>query len=127
MAGSSRITPLGTGVTDIQRYTREDDVRLPEAPAKREASFVPEVQPLNAILHKMDLDERLTLDIVPEQIDEALLQPGTLSETRLSLAAYLQSIPSGNNPATHAAVSLLQTEIELDDEVREALAALLRG
>ena len=124
---SSNIRGLNVGVSDIQRWRRSDEVHLPtEKPTG--PLFLPETRPLDAILKRETLDERLKSFLAPEAIDPDLLQPSVLTETRKSIAAKVAlAADAGGQSVLDKGADLLDQEIDLDDAVREALAALLRG
>lgn len=125
-----RIAGLHIGLTEINYLRALDDQHLPEGGRTRPA-FFPEVRPLDAILRRETLDERLAADVVPDELSSELLLPAVLGEVRKSLKARLEQAAlraSGRARADiMAGASLLETEVALDEEIREALSALLRG
>ena len=127
---SRRIASLNVGVTEIAEWRALDEQHLPEG-GRTLTAFFPEVRPLDAILRRETLDERLAGDVVPDELSPDLLLPAVLSETRKSLKRRLEAaagLASGQARAEIlAGTALLETEVALDDEIREALSALLRG
>lgn len=125
-----RVAALNVGLTGIDTWRALDDQHLPEG-GRTLPAFFPEIRPLDAILRRETLDERLAGDVVPDEISPELLQPAVLSETRKSLKKRLEE--AGNRASARAraeilaGAALLETEVALDTEIREALAALLRG
>ncbi|WP_163850620.1 hypothetical protein [Pseudooceanicola aestuarii] len=126
----SRIDKLNVGVAGIQRWRHEDEVHLPEARARGPA-YLPLVRPLDEILRRETLDERLARHLLPSEIDADLMQPRVMSDTRQALRARMAQAAAGaegqRGRALAAAADLLDVEVTLDAEIREALAALLRG
>lgn len=125
-----RVRNLNVGVESISRWQVEDDVHLPDARGLRPA-FLPLHRPLDEILHRPSLDERLPQLLEPEFLDPDLLEPSTLADTRndlrMILAARAQRENGDRRQALEEAASYLNDEISLDDEVRRSLAMLLRG
>ena len=127
LSAPMRVQSLDVGVADIHRWRRSDEVHLPHEMSARSV-FLPEMRPLDAILRRETLDERLTGHLVPEMVDPDLLAPSVMGETRRSVADKIAlAADCGGGAALDAAAELLDAELALDDEVREALAALLRG
>lgn len=122
----ARVHGLDVGVADIRRWRRSDEVHLPAEGAARSV-FLPETPPLEAILRRETLDERLSGHLVPEALDPELLAPAVMAETRRAVAAKVALAACTGGAALEEAAALLEAEAALDDEVREALAALLRG
>jgi hypothetical protein len=127
---SGRIGPLNAGLADIRRWRESDEVHLPQGQTPR-VPFLPEQRPLDAILRRETLEERLTGFIVPDRISPELGEPGAIARTRESLQARfmaLSHVASGRQADTlRAAADLLAQEGALDAEVQAALAALLRA
>lgn len=125
-----RIAPLNVGVTEIRQWRALDNQHLPEG-GRTLPAFFPEVRPLDAILRRETLDERLAGDVVPDEISPELLLPAILSETRKSLKKRLEEAAGRAQGRARADILagtlLLETEVALDEEIREALSALLRG
>ena len=126
---TSRIQSLNVGVAGIQRWRVEDEVHLPE---RREQAplFLPETRPLDAILKRETLEEKLLGYLVPSEIDAELMKPAVMTAARHALRDHFQdAAASGREGARALAVAgeLMETEVELDAEIQQALAALLRG
>ncbi|MCL3883321.1 hypothetical protein [Marivita sp. GX14005] len=115
------------GVAGIHRWRVEDEVHLPGGPASA-PGFLPQERPLDAVLRRDTLDERLVDHMVPAQIDPELLSPPVMTRTRETLAGKLAlaADAGGGSTLDHAAM-LLQEEVLLDEDVRAALSALLKG
>lgn len=127
MGSTLNIRGLTIGVAEIHRWRQSDEVHLPTEKASGPL-FLPETAPLNAILKRETLDERLKGYLVPETIDRDLLEPAVLTETRKSLAAKIAlAADSSGGEILDKGADILDREIDLDNAVREALAALLRG
>jgi hypothetical protein len=125
-----RIRNMDIGVESVSRFLVEDDVHLPEEKGLRPV-FLPLARPLDDVLRRPSLDERLPRLLQPEFLDPELLEPATLSYVRLEaqrLLARRAKRESGSRRKTlELAASHLDNEASLDDEVRRSLAALLRG
>jgi hypothetical protein len=125
-----RIAGLHIGLTEINEWRRLDEQHLPEGGRTRPA-FFPEVRPLDAILRRETLDERLAGDVVPDEVSPELLLPAVLGQVRKSLKVRLEAaglLAKGKARADIlAGAALLEAEVALDEEIREALSALLRG
>ena len=125
-----RIAGLNVGVTEINQWRALDEQHLPEG-GRTLPTFLPEIRPLDAILRRETLDERLAGDVVPDEINPELLLPAVLSATRKSLKARLEAAARNARGQARADIlagaELLETEVALDEEIREALSALLRG
>lgn len=125
-----RIASLNVGVTEINQWRALDDQHLPPG-GRTLPAFFPEVRPLDAILRRETLDERLAADVVPDEISPELLLPAVLSYTRKSLKKRLEEAAMRATGRARADIlagtALLETEMALDEEIREALSALLRG
>lgn len=127
---SGRIGPLSTGLADIRRWRESDEVHLPPGQSPR-LPFLPEQRPLDAILRRETLEERLAGFVVPDRISPELGEPGAIPRARESLHARFATLARISPPAVamalQSAADLLAHESVLDDEVRTALAALLRA
>lgn len=127
---SGRIGPLNTGLADIRRWRDTDEVHLPQGQMVR-LPFVPEQRPLDAILRRETLEERLAGFIVPNRISPELGEPGAIRRARMAMQTRFRNAArqsgSANAAAFNAAAHLLEQELALDDEVQTALAALLRA
>lgn len=126
----SRTAALNVGVTGVDRYSQTDDVHLPAGKTPR-AIFLPETKALDSILKPETLEERLARAVVPQEISPALLEPATLSATRLALKNRLANAAAQAQGAARdtllSGANILEEEVALDEEIRAALAALMRG
>lgn len=127
---SGRIRPLNTGLTDIARWRESDEVHLPAARTLG-LPFMPELRPLDAILRRETLEERLAGLVLPGRISASLAEPGALRRAREAMVMRFRQGRGRSLPrdaaALEAAERLLERETELDEEVQIALAALLRA
>jgi hypothetical protein len=127
---SGRVGSLNSGLTDIRHWRESDEVHLPLAQTPR-IPFLPEQRPLDAILRRETLEERLVSFIVPDRISPELGEPGAIARVRTELHERFLRLaglgPSGTGQVLQAAAELLARETVLDDEIRAALAALLRA
>ncbi|MEO9530021.1 hypothetical protein [Roseibium sp.] len=125
-----RIQRLDTGLESISRWRVDDEQHLP-VEGKSAPKFLPKHRELDEILRRPSLDERLADLLEPAFIDPDLLEPSIMSETRMSVRHLMQTAAKdASGPAMAAldeAAALLGDEVELDQEVRSALAALLKG
>jgi hypothetical protein len=125
-----KIRNLDIGVESITRWQAEDEIHLPRdrglAPA-----FLPIHRPLDEILRRPSLDERLPSLMQPENLDPDLLQPAALTAARRQawsrFAEAARRHAGRKRDLFHAASTFLESDIELDAAVYEALAALFRG
>ncbi|EAV40748.1 hypothetical protein SIAM614_00862 [Stappia aggregata IAM 12614] len=118
------------GLETITRRSVDDEDHLP-AEGKSAPVYLPDGLKLDEILAPPSLDERLTRLLQPEFLDPELLEPRVLSQTRQE-ASWIMGVcaerSSGDSKAVlDAAAKLCHGEVLLDDEVRLALAALLKG
>lgn len=125
-----RIRNLDVGVERITQWTVDNEFHLP-ADAGAAPAFLPQARPLDAILRRPSLDERLPDLLQPLELDPGLLDPSALSETRRALArAFKQRSGSAHGEPGRifaAAADMLLADDGMDEEVRAALAMLLRG
>lgn len=125
-----RIKNLDIGVERITQWNVGDEVHLPNEAGPAPA-FLPQHRPLDEILRRPSLDERLPELLLPSQLDPGLLEPAALTDTRRELAEAFRARASaahGEAAAAFAAASeLLAVDDGLDAQVRAALALLLRG
>ena len=125
-----RVKTFDIGVESISRWQPRDEVHLPtESP--RVPVFLPEPRPLDAVLRRPTLDERLPDLLQPQGVDADLLEPSTLTAVRGTLhTLFAERAEAASGVArevfAHAA-AILQADAAMDDEVRAALAMLLRG
>lgn len=127
---SGRVGPLNTGLSDIRHWRESDEVHLPVGQTAR-IPFLPEQRPLDAILRRETLEERLVSFIVPDRISPELGEPGAIARARMGLHDHFQRFatngPRAAGSTLQAAADLLARETVLDEEIRTALAALLRA
>jgi hypothetical protein len=125
-----RIKSLEIGVESITRWRVDDEVHLPkEGPVA--PAFLPLYRPLHEILHRPSLDERLPNLLQPATVDPELMEPAKLTEARIDARSLLHEHArhsSGHKRALlERAAGLLEEDVFLDDDVRAAIAMLLRG
>lgn len=125
MSGLGRLPHLGIGVSGYDRVNPRDEDHLPAIGTSTRPIFLPEIEALDEVLRPASLEERLALDVVPAALDQGLTEPATMTETRLSLAAVFQE--AGLGALTDGVAQLLDHEAGLDEEIRAALAMVLRG
>lgn len=126
-----RIRPFDVGVESVSRWQIEDEVHLPEE-GRAGPSYLPSYRALDSILYRPSLDERLPDLLQPRKIDPQLLEPSVLTDTRQGLARLFTRLGTGHDDAAdraafRAAGEFLSDEVSRDEEVRAALALLLRG
>jgi Type III secretion system YscX (type_III_YscX) len=125
-----RIRNLDVGVEVISRLPEGYEVHLPEEKGLRPA-FLPASRPLDEVLTRPSLDERLPRLLRPEFLETDLLEPAVLSDVRLQTRQFLNERAKGKSGSERQilemAASHLEDTVNLDDEVRRSLAALLRG
>lgn len=127
---STPIRPLNTGLESVSRWRVDDETHLP-GKGRDAPKFLPKQRELDDILRRPSLDERLTEWLQPAFLDPELLHPNILSDTRADthqiLGALADEAEGDNKRILREAQSILGDELELEDEVRDALAALLKG
>lgn len=124
-----RIKNLEVGVERITHWGFGDEVHLPPD-AKPAPAFLPQYRPLDAILQRPSLDERLPDLLQPSAIDPGLLEPSALADTRRTLRDLFLRRAASRGEGTlvfSAAADLLDADEAMDDQVRTALALLLKG
>lgn len=127
-----RIKSLDVGLEAVTLWQREDEVHLPSE-GRAGPTFLPEAQALDAILNRPSLDERLPDLLLPGRLDPDLLEPATLSAVRGELQALFEresrsaTLLPADRDLFAAADRLLSGDTAMDEEVRSALAMLLRG
>ena len=125
-----RVQRLDVGLADISRWQVEDEQHLPRDGALTQ-KFLPQVQALDQILRRPSLDERLPNMLEPETVDSDLLDPSVLTDARLGALQVFQEAGVQANGEDKAALervsTILSEEVELDNDIRTALAALFRG
>jgi|GEM_PF-2456634 len=125
-----RIKPLHVGVESITQWEVEDEVHLPKD-GPLGPKFLPIYRPLDEILRRPSLDERLPNLLQPELLDPDLLQPSALSDARMEAAALFARAAVRQHGRRRELLELasnyLEEDVGLDDEIRTSLAMLLRG
>lgn len=125
-----RVKNLNIGVESVSLWQAEDEVHLPEK-TQLAPAFLPQYRPLDEILRRPSLDERLPALLQPTMLDPDLLNPATLTEARQearSRFARQAARAAGPKRALfERAADYLDDAIAMDDEVRRSLAVLLRG
>jgi hypothetical protein len=125
-----RIKDLNIGVESITRWRVDDEVHLPKEGTVAPA-FLPVYRPLDTILRRPSLDERLPDLLAPATVDPDLLEPAKLTEARIDarslLTDHARRSAGPKRTLFQRAADLLDDDVSLDDEVRAALAMLLRG
>ncbi len=125
-----RIRNLDIGVEQVTQWGVEHEFHLPPD-GDFAAPFMPEVRPLDEILRRPSLDERLPDLLQPSNLDPALLNPAVFAAARQSSRDFFADAAgraSGEAARTlEAAAHILEVEDGMDGEVRAALAMLLRG
>lgn len=126
----NRSTSFNIGISGIDRWRKQDDVHLPKD-KRAPPVFLPETRPLDRILRRETLDERLARDVIPEDITAELLEPKVLANTRKRLSERLFEASMRASGDTKARIleglTVLDDEVEMDEDIQEALAALMRG
>jgi hypothetical protein len=125
-----KVRNLDIGVEAFTRVEPGEDARLPKegplAPA-----FLPQPRALDEVLRRPSLDERLPALLQPRSLDAALLEPAALTAARVSSRALLaeaaRRATGHRRRILDQAALFLDEDVALDDEVRTALAALLKG
>ncbi len=125
-----KIKNLDIGLESITQVGHGQDVHLPKE-GSLAPTFMPEVRPLDDVLRRPSLDERLPNLLQPQVLDATLLEPAVLAETRLSTQAVFAEAARGasghRRRVLDQAALYLDDDAALDDEVRASLAALLRA
>ncbi len=125
-----RIKSLDIGLERISRFQVADDVHLPQEKGLR-PTFLPTSRPLDEVLTRPSLDERLPRLLRPEFLETDLLEPAVLSDIRLQtrrlFAEKAKQKKGAERQILERAASCLDEVVNLDHEVRQSLAALLRG
>lgn len=125
-----RIASITIGLDEISTWKMEEQVRLPEG-NKLSPVFLPEARPLTEILHRPTLNERLPDLLQPELQHSEILLPNELSELRkevqriLSAAAFQEQ--GANKDVLKQSAAILMSDVVLDEDLRDAMAALLQG
>lgn len=118
------------GVEKISHQGVDDDVHLP-VEGNSAPVYLPDSLKLDEVLALPSLDERLTRLLQPEFLDPELLKPRILSqerqETSWAIRACAERTGGQGSTLLAEAAKMLQEEVRLDEVVRSALAALLKG
>ena len=130
MSTTSRIRPLDIGLESVSRWRPQDEFHLPDERGLRPA-YLPVYRPLDEILHRPSLDERLPQLLQPKLVDPDILEPALLSQLRIDtqrvFAARARHEIGTRRKALETAASQLDEAVNMDDEIRRALATLLKG
>lgn len=125
-----RVQKLDVGLADISRWQIEDEQHLPRDGALTQ-KFLPQANALDQILRRPSLDERLPNMLEPETVDSDLLDPSVLTDARLGALQVFQEASKHAESEVQVALqrvaAILSQEVELDHDIRTALAALFRG
>jgi hypothetical protein len=125
-----KIRPLNVGVESISHWQVEHETHLPGS-GPLSPAFLPVYRPLDEILRRPSLEERLPKLLQPELLDPDLLQPSVLTETRLDVGFVFSRAAERHTGRRKdilaAAGRMLEDDATLDEDVRGALAMLLRG
>ena len=126
----SRARPLDIGLETIARWRIDDEQHLPRDKAAAPA-FLPDARPLDDILRRPSLDERLPNLLRPDTVDPDLMHPATMTAVREGLADRFRALEAtargADRAAFDAAAAVMEGDVEMDRDVRSSLAMLLRG
>jgi hypothetical protein len=134
---TSRIGRFDHGLAGVSRWQVTDETHLPES-KKLAPAYAPVEPRLAEILRRPSLDERLPDLLCPEWVAPELMEPSTMSATRREVArrfrqgaeqleAQLGAPGAGMASALGEAAAVLEADVVLDEDIRAALAALLKG
>lgn len=125
-----KIRNFDVGLESYTRVGPGEDAHLP-LEGGLAPSFIPKPGYLDEVLKRPSLDERLPRLLQPQTLDAALLEPAVLTEARLSSGALLadaaRRATGHRRRILDQAALFLEEDVALDEEVRTALAALLKG
>lgn len=125
-----RVQDLNVGVDTVSRLRHGEDVKLP-SDGKLRPIFMPVAPELDEVLRRPSLNERLPALLQPASVDAELLDPSALSRVReevRNIISMRMSFEEGERKKTlEDAKRYLSDAMSLDDEVRRALAALMKG
>ncbi|WP_063299046.1 type III secretion apparatus assembly protein SctX [Pseudovibrio sp. WM33] len=125
-----RVASITIGVNEVSNWKVEDQIQLPEG-KKLAPVFLPEVRPLNEVLHRPTLDERLPSLLLPDLSETDILLPTELSEMRKELqrlfAAAALREQGERRRVLKGVADLLMGDVLLDEDLQAALAMLLQG
>lgn len=125
-----KIRNLDVGVESITQVGLGQDVHLPkEGPVA--PKFLPQARPLDEVLRRPTMEERLPDLLQPAALDAGLLEPSVLSDTRLAAGAWLaetaRRATGHRRRVLEEAARSVAEDATLDEDVRGALAVLLRA
>lgn len=125
-----RARNLNVGLESISRWQVEDENHLPVDKALGPA-FLPKYRPLDEILRRPSLDERLPDLLQPELLDGDMLEPAMLTQLRKEamdiMSSHAARSVGSKRDTFEKAAEYLGQDVHLDDEIRAALGALLQG
>lgn len=125
-----RIKSLNIGVETVSTWTVADEVHLPQD-VRNARAFIPESRPLQEVLKRPSLDERLPSLLQPDGVAPELFVGNRIAEVRVEARdafAALARRSAGQVRSRFAeAAAALDADRALDEDVRAALAALLQG
>lgn len=125
-----KIKAFDIGVESYTRISSVEDAHLPREGALG-PTFIPKPSHLDAVLRRPSLDERLPDLLQPGSLDAGLLEPAALTQARLSARALFSDAArratGHRRRVLDQAALFLDEDAGLDDEVRMALAALLKA
>ncbi len=126
-----RIRNLNVGVESISTWTVADELHLPDDVKGVANAFIPELRPLQEVLKRPTLDERLPMLLQPDEVSPELFVANRIAEVRVAardrFAAIARRSTGSTRKALMDAAAQLETDRALDEDVRAALAVLMRG
>jgi hypothetical protein len=124
-----RIKSLDIGLESISTWTAADEVHLPlDGPSA--PTFVPDPRPLDEVMRRPSLDERLPEMLRPDRVDAGLLAPAGIASAREAatrLFGVLAATGGTSRQLFLEAAAVLESDRAMDADVRTAVAAVLRG
>lgn len=125
-----RIRSLDVGVEQIANWGAEHEVSLPRG-ERAAPAFLPRTRPLDEVLWRPSLDEKLPDLLQPHNLDAGLLRPAALSEARHDVQKIFSGmaarLPDEAGAVFAEVADFLLVDESRDEEIRSALAMLLRG
>jgi len=125
-----RVASITIGLDEVSNWKIEDQVKLPEG-KKLSPVFLPQARPLDEILHRPTLDERLPNLLQPDLSETDFLQPNELSELRKEVQRLFASAAAREQGERRKVLkdgaALLMSDVLLDEDLRASLGALLQG
>lgn len=125
-----RVKQFESGLESISRWQIDDEQHLPKL-SRLAPKFLPRTQALDEILARPTLEERLPNLLEPELSDPDLLEPSVMTEARNGARDAFRSAASqtegARREALREAAAILDQEVTFDEEIRQALAELLKG